>query len=147
MSVARARTPRFRPALGPGLLGLYPAHAALSGLVAGLLAGPRLPAVVVALAVVAAAGGVAALLVPAARIAAVAFGVAVAILLGAVVADARLAALDRTTLQPRDDVRATAEKILAHRDERGGFGSVEELGEVSGIGEKRLASLREQVRV
>lgn len=40
-----------------------------------------------------------------------------------------------------------AGKIVAHRDEHGGFGSVEELGEVSGIGEKRLAALKEQVTV
>jgi competence protein ComEA len=41
----------------------------------------------------------------------------------------------------------TAEKILAHRQEKGGFGSVEELGQIPGIGEKRLASLRDLVRV
>ena len=40
-----------------------------------------------------------------------------------------------------------AAAILKYRDQHGGFGSVEELGEVPGIGEKRLASLREQVRV
>jgi competence protein ComEA len=40
-----------------------------------------------------------------------------------------------------------AAAILKYRDQHGGFGSVEELGEVAGIGEKRLASLREQVRV
>ena len=59
--------------------------------------------------------------------------------------------LNTATLEQLDTLPgvgpATAEKILAHRDEHGGFGSVEELGEVSGIGEKRLASLREQVRV
>jgi competence protein ComEA len=37
--------------------------------------------------------------------------------------------------------------ILEYRKEHGGFGSVEELGQVPGIGEKRLASLREKVRV
>lgn len=42
---------------------------------------------------------------------------------------------------------ATAQKILDHREQRGGFGSVEELGEIPGIGEKRLASLREAVTV
>lgn len=41
----------------------------------------------------------------------------------------------------------TAQKILAYREEHGGFGSVEELGQISGIGEKRMATLREQVRV
>jgi competence protein ComEA len=40
-----------------------------------------------------------------------------------------------------------AASILKYREQHGGFGSVEELGEVPGIGEKRLASLREQVRV
>jgi competence protein ComEA len=40
-----------------------------------------------------------------------------------------------------------AAAILKYREQHSGFGSVEELGEVPGIGEKRLASLREQVRV
>ena len=40
-----------------------------------------------------------------------------------------------------------AAAILKYRDQHGGFGSVDELGEVPGIGAKRLASLREQVRV
>ena len=40
-----------------------------------------------------------------------------------------------------------AAAILEYRERQGGFGSVEELGEVPGIGEKRLAALREKVRV
>ena len=40
-----------------------------------------------------------------------------------------------------------AAAILEYRDEHGGFGSIEELGQVPGIGEKRLAALREEVRV
>jgi competence protein ComEA len=40
-----------------------------------------------------------------------------------------------------------AGSILEYREEHGGFGSVEELGQVPGIGEKRLAALREKVRV
>ena len=40
-----------------------------------------------------------------------------------------------------------AGSILEYREEHGGFGSIEELGQVPGIGEKRLAALREQVRV
>lgn len=40
---------------------------------------------------------------------------------------------------------AIAEKILQYRQEHGGFGSLQDLGRVPGIGEKRLASLREQV--
>ncbi|HVL94324.1 MAG TPA: helix-hairpin-helix domain-containing protein [Solirubrobacteraceae bacterium] len=41
----------------------------------------------------------------------------------------------------------TARKILEYRAEHGGFSDVEELGQIPGIGERRLASLREQVRV
>jgi competence protein ComEA len=40
-----------------------------------------------------------------------------------------------------------AGRILDYRKEHGSFGSVEELGQVPGIGEKRLAALREKVRV
>ena len=42
---------------------------------------------------------------------------------------------------------ATAQSILDFREEHGGFGSVEELGQIPGIGEKRLATLREAVTV
>ncbi|CAA9509261.1 MAG: hypothetical protein AVDCRST_MAG69-2387 [uncultured Solirubrobacteraceae bacterium] len=42
---------------------------------------------------------------------------------------------------------ATAQQIIDFRDANDGFGSVEELGDVPGIGDKRLATLREQVRV
>jgi len=59
--------------------------------------------------------------------------------------------LNTATLEQLDELDgvgpATAQKILDHREERGGFGSVEELGEIPGIGEKRLASLREAVSV
>lgn len=40
-----------------------------------------------------------------------------------------------------------AAKILAYRQEHGGFGAVRELGEVPGIGEKRLTALQEHVTV
>jgi competence protein ComEA len=42
---------------------------------------------------------------------------------------------------------ATAQKILDYRTEHGGFSSVDELDQISGIGEKRLAALRDHVRV
>src|SRR5215216_8170641 len=59
--------------------------------------------------------------------------------------------LNTATLEQLDTLSGigplTAQKILDFREERGGFGSVEELGEIPGIGDKRLASLREEVSV
>ena len=130
----RPRTPRFRPRLGPALPGLYPLHVVLAGVVAGLLAGPRAVAGVVAGVVVVGGAGLALarspvvfrvpiervddaeldLLVPgrpsfrevpALRVGAALIASAVAVLAGAVVAQERLAVLDRTALVPRDDVR------------------------------------------
>ncbi len=40
---------------------------------------------------------------------------------------------------------ATAAKIVAYREQHGGIGSVDELDEVSGIGERRLAAIRAQL--
>jgi competence protein ComEA len=42
---------------------------------------------------------------------------------------------------------ATARKIIEYREQHGGFKSVEELDQVSGIGEKRLAAIRDHVAV
>jgi competence protein ComEA len=59
--------------------------------------------------------------------------------------------LNTATLEQLDTLDgvgpATAQKILEYRLQHGGFGSVEELGQVSGIGPKRLAALRDHVRV
>jgi competence protein ComEA len=57
--------------------------------------------------------------------------------------------LNTATLEQLDTLSGigptTAQTILEFREERGGFGSVDELGEIPGIGEKRLATLREEV--
>ena len=42
---------------------------------------------------------------------------------------------------------ATAQKILDYRKEHGGFGSVDDLKQVSGIGPKRFEALKEKVRM
>jgi competence protein ComEA len=59
--------------------------------------------------------------------------------------------LNTATLEQLDTLSgvgpATAQKILDYREQHSGFSSVEELGQVPGIGEVRLAALRELVRV
>jgi competence protein ComEA len=42
---------------------------------------------------------------------------------------------------------ATAQAIVAHRDEHGPFGAVDDLLEVRGIGDARLEALRDLVTV
>jgi competence protein ComEA len=56
--------------------------------------------------------------------------------------------LNTATLEQLDTLSGvgplTAQKILEFREQRGGFGSIDELGEIPGIGDQRLATLREE---
>jgi competence protein ComEA len=74
---------------------------------------------------------------------------AVAVAPGVEPAEGQPVNLNTATLEQLDTLSGigplTAQKILDFREEQGGFSSVEELGEIPGIGEKRLASLREEV--
>jgi competence protein ComEA len=59
--------------------------------------------------------------------------------------------LNTATLEQLDTLDGvgptTAQKILDYRSAHGGFGSVDELDQIPGIGEKKLAALRQQVRL
>jgi len=70
---------------------------------------------------------------------------------GAPAAAGQTVDLNAATLEQLDTLPgvgpATAQKILAYRQAHGAFGSVDELDQVPGIGAKRLATLRELVRV
>ena len=59
--------------------------------------------------------------------------------------------LNNATLEQLDQLDgvgpATAQKILEFRKEHGGFGSIDDLKQVSGIGPKRFEALKEKVRM
>lgn len=62
-----------------------------------------------------------------------------------------LVAINRATAEELEELPGVgpvlAERIIAHREENGPFKVVEDLLEVTGIGERMLASLRDLVRV
>src|SRR3954454_19771658 len=70
---------------------------------------------------------------------------------GAATPDAAPIDLNTATLEQLDTLDgvgpATAHKILDYREQHNGFRTVDELDQVSGIGEKRLASLRDHIHV
>ena len=59
--------------------------------------------------------------------------------------------LNTATVEQLDELDgigpATAQQIVDYRESRGGFGSIEELDQVPGIGEVRMATLRDKVRL
>jgi competence protein ComEA len=70
---------------------------------------------------------------------------------GAAGAPAQPVSLNTATAEQLDTLDgvgpATAAKILAYRQQHGGFRSVDDLGQVPGIGPKKLAALRGKVQV
>jgi competence protein ComEA len=66
---------------------------------------------------------------------------------GATAAPISLGTATQAQLEELDGIGPTlAARIIEYRDANGGFRSVEELGEVSGIGEVRLEALRQAVQ-
>lgn len=66
---------------------------------------------------------------------------------GDAVAKVSLSSATPEQLETLDGVGpATAKKIIDHRQKQGGFGSVEDLKEISGIGEKKFEALKDSVQ-
>jgi len=69
----------------------------------------------------------------------------------AAVAPGQPVSLNNATVDQLDELDgigpATAQKILDYRKQHGGFGSVDDLKQVSGIGPKRFEALKEKVRM
>ena len=81
------------------------------------------------------------------RAAVPAAGPAAAPVPGAASAPISLASATQAQLEELDGIGPTlAARIIEYRDAHGGFRSVEELGEVDGIGEVRLEALRQAVQ-
>ena len=57
----------------------------------------------------------------------------------------RATAQELTALSGIGDVRA--ENIIRHREARGGFASIEEIMNVSGIGERTFENIRDRITV
>jgi len=133
--VTRARA-RERWEAAAGTLRTHPRHAALAALVGGLLLGPASPALALA------AAALAAVLVTAATPRpGLGLLVAAAVLAGAVAADARLAALDRTVLRPVLGQTVSTRAVLvepARRGRSGGVSALVRLRAPPGVGERVL---------
>jgi competence protein ComEC len=140
-SAAKRAPERARAWLGAALevAARHPRHVLLGAIVAGLLAGPRSAAAVAAAALLVLALGGTRLL---------ALSAVAAILAGAVVAQARLAALDRTALGPligrQLDFRAT---LLEHPRERAFGARVAAVRLASGPGRDERVLLRAPAHV
>ena len=74
-----------------------------------------------------------------------------AVAAGAAAAPGQPVSLNSATVDQLDELDGvgpvTAQKILDYRKEHGGFGSVDDLKQVSGIGPKRFETLKEKVRM
>jgi competence protein ComEA len=74
-----------------------------------------------------------------------------AVAAGAAAAPGQPVSLNNATVDQLDELDGvgpvTAQKILDYRKEHGGFGSVDDLKQIGGIGPKRFETLKEKVRM